>query len=371
MKTEYSPLLILLNIFVMFQFGCGGGGSADTSAIDTGEVEQGDSNINGDTISGRLFMGGDNDGLILNLATGKYSIVPGVDWSENEDNEYHPMAQYAALPSIDGSEFVVTISNCLRTNDKEYPSLFDDCIEIHDSTGNIIGSGKMLENISRKTRMSRDKQYIAFFYNDGRYQGRNDELVIFDRNFQFINRSMLPGYLARSFDWLNDNGQLVYIHDQTIYVTAPYDTDGTAIYTFSEDEGRPDYIAASPDGDKIAFTLVSEASYRSIHGTTWVMNSDGTDLHQLAYVPGNEYPIINYPTWSPDGAYIMNMVGYVTGADFIDMGVLGGLYAIPSASQNIAINDNGENGIVHIKSYFHSNELNYDFTSNGNLVWIP
>lgn len=373
MNKENKLKAVFAVIFLLFQISCGGGsGGSSTPNSNTNQVVDED-HINGDAITGRLFMGGDNDGLILDLSTGKYSQIPGVDWTEEIVNEYHSMANYTAMPSSDGSEFVVTVNNCLNTTDSEFPSLFDDCIEIRSNDGNLIGTGKLIEEISRNTRLSRNKQYFAFFHNDSRYQNGNDELVIFDRNFQFISSSYLPSHLARSFDWLNDSGQIVYIHDQTIYVTASYDTLGTPIYTFTEDAGRPDYISASPDGTKIAFTLVTSASMHSIHGATWVMNSDGTDLHQLAFIPNNDNPIINYPTWSPDGKFIMNMVGYISGKDdeVVGITVFGGLYAVPSDSRNVAINDGGEEGVVHITSYYNSNELNYNFSSNGNLVWIP
>jgi hypothetical protein len=361
-------LATTLSVLFMLLSSCGGGGGGDDGITNNGD----DNNIVSDgvngSLSGYLFMGASGDGKLLNLSTGEYSEIPGVDWSESTDNEYHPAANYYALPSRDGDEFIVTISHCLAGDDPLSP--YDDCILIHNSDGSAISSGKLVEDIFPSTRLSNNKEYFAFLYNDTRDSSTNDELVIFDRNFQFIERSELPGRNARSFDWLN-NGQIVYIHDQTIYITAPYSTSGTPIYSFSEEDGYPDYIAASPDGSKIAFTLVTYASYRTINGTTWIMNIDGTDLHQLAYVANNDNPIVNYPTWSPDGQYIMNMVGYVSGGGYIDLGVLGGLYAIPSSSRNIKINDNGSDGVVHVRSYFSSNQLNHDFSSQGNMVWIP
>lgn len=364
MDIKSLVLLVTVNIAIFSQVGCGGG-SGDSEGGDD-SITTGDS-VN-DGITGKLFMGSSGEGTLLDFLTGQYSEIPGVDWSEAIDSDYHPSASYYAMPSKDGAEFIVTIKDCLSGDDPLSP--YSDCIILHDSDGQIISSGKMVENISPTTRLSVNKEYFAFFYNDGSDSTTNDELVIFDRNFQFISRSDLGGKLARSFDWLS-NGQIVYIHDQTVYVTAPYSTEGSPIYTFTNEEGRPDYIAASPDGNKIAFTLVTDAYTRVIHGATWVMNIDGTDLHQLVYDVNTNDPIINYPSWSPDGRYIINMVGYVAGDGPGTEGVLGGLYAIPSASRNIKLNNDGDNGIIRIRSYYYDTELNYKFSTKGNIVWIP
>ena len=371
MNKDLMLISIVISLVLILQTGCGGGGGGGD---DTDPGNSSGSRVNGD-ITGHLFIGASGDGELLDLSTGRYTSIPGVDWSETIENDYHPSANYYALPSRDGEEFIETVTSCLRAGDDAL-SPFNDCIVIHDSDGSIVSSGKMIEDISPTTRFSFNKNYFAFFYNDGRDSSANDELVIFDRNFQFISRSELPGKLARSFDWLL-NGQIVYIHDQTIYITAPYDTAGTPIYTFSENEGYPDYIAASPDGSEVAFTLVTYASPYVVNGATWVMNTDGTDLHQLANIPGNDDPIFNFPTWSPDGQYIINVVGYVrpeppdASNNEPNPGILGGLYAIPSASRNVALNDDGDDGVVHIRSYFSSDQLNYNFSTNGNLVWIP
>jgi hypothetical protein len=358
-------------LLLLLLYGCGsGGGGGDTTTDD-------DTNTNNEInsgLTGRIFMGASGDGKILDLSTGRYSAIPGVDWSEYEENEYDESAEYYALPSRDGQEFILTVTECLL--DDEPLSPYYDCIAIHNNDGALVSSGRLIEDISPTTRFSFNKEYFAFFYNDGRDSSTNDELVIFDRNFQFISRSVLPGRLARSFDWL-PNGQIIYIHDQTIYITAPYDTSGTSIYTFDESEGRPDYIASSPDGLKVAFTLVTYANPHVINGTTWVMNSDATDLHQLAHIQNNEDPIFNYPIWSPDGKYIMNIVGQVnpeppdTGNSYPNPGLLGGLYAIPSDLRNVALTDDGANGIVHIQSYYYSSDLNYNYSSNGYMVWLP
>ncbi|MCG7984837.1 MAG: hypothetical protein JAY90_19050 [Candidatus Thiodiazotropha lotti] len=371
MNLKTLSIFVAINVVLFLQVGCGGGGDDGNG---DGPVDTGDSVNNG--INGQLFMGSSGEGQLLDLSTGHFKEIPGVNWSGSMSTDYHPSATHYATPSKDGKEFIEVVKDCFSGDDPLSP--FYDCIVIHNSNGDIISSGKMSEDISRATRFSNNKDYFAFFYNNWRDSSSNDELVIFDRNIQFVGRSQLDGKLARSFDWLN-NGQIVYIHDQTIYITSPYSTKGAPIYTFLPEEGRPDYIAASPDGSRIAFTLVTDAYTHVIHGTTWIMNINGTDLHQLAYDPSSNNPIINYPTWSPNGDYILNVVGRIKISpdpytdDVLDVeDLLGELYAIPSSSRNVMINTDGEDGVVRIRSYSPtSNELTYKFSTNGNMVWIP
>lgn len=365
MNLKTLSIFAAINVILFLQVGCGGGGG-DGDGDGDDSVDTGDSVNNG--IYGQLFMGSSGEGQLLELSTGHFNEIPGVDWSGSTNTDYHPSATHYASPSKDGEEFIEVVKNCFSGDDPLSP--FYDCIVIHNSNGDIISSGKIPGDVSRATRLSNNKDYFAFFYNDWTDSSSNDELVIFDRNIQFVSRSQLDGKLARSFDWLN-TGQIVYIHDQTIYITSPYSTEGAPIYTFPPEEGRPDYIAASPDGSRIAFTLVTDAYTHALYGTTWIMNINGTDLHQLAYDPNSNTPIINYPTWSPNGEYILNVVGHVRSGVLGDDGILGELFAIPSSSRNVELNNDGNDGIVRIRSFSSSNELNYDFVTDGYLEWIP
>jgi hypothetical protein len=364
MKHNTLSLFVAINLTLLFLVGCGGGAGDDSGGDDDSVNSSND--VNGG-FTGQLFMGSPNKGLILDLSTGKYKEIPGVDWS-GANAEYHPSASHYANASKDGEEYIEVIKHCLSGEDPLSP--YSDCIVLRNGNGDIVSSGKMAEDISRSTKLSNNKEYFAFFYNDLTDSSSNDELVIFDRNFQFISRSELGGRLARSFDWLN-NGQIVYIHDQTIYITSPYSTEGAPIYTFSSEEGRPDYIAASPSDSRIAFTLVTDAYTHVLHGTTWVMNIDGTDLHQLAYDPDSSNQIFNYPAWSPNGDYILNFVGYMRSDVNNEGGVLAQLFAIPSSSRNVKLNSDGKDDIVRIRSYSSSNTLSYEFVADDYLFWIP
>ncbi|MFC4294929.1 amidohydrolase family protein [Novosphingobium tardum] len=87
------------------------------------------------------------------------------------------------------------------------------------------------------------------------------------------------------------------------------------IYTMPIGGGQPTRIAEglayehqprfSPDGKRIAFT-----SDRGGGDNIWVMNVDGGDKRQ---VTKEEFRLLNQPTWSPDGKFIVAKKHFTTG----------------------------------------------------------
>jgi imidazolonepropionase-like amidohydrolase/Tol biopolymer transport system component len=87
------------------------------------------------------------------------------------------------------------------------------------------------------------------------------------------------------------------------------------IYTMSIAGGTPRRIAEglafehqprfSPDGRRIAFT-----SDRGGGDNIWVMNADGSDKRQ---VTKEDFRLINQPSWSPDGRFIVAKKHFTTG----------------------------------------------------------
>ncbi len=86
------------------------------------------------------------------------------------------------------------------------------------------------------------------------------------------------------------------------------------IYTMPITGGMPDRIAEglswevqprfSPDGSRIAFT-----SDRGGGDNIWVMNSDGSDMRQ---VTDESFRLLNQPSWSPDGRFIIAKKHFTT-----------------------------------------------------------
>ncbi|MEW8437530.1 MAG: hypothetical protein AB2689_05175, partial [Candidatus Thiodiazotropha taylori] len=84
-------ILILNLVFIILATACGGGGGGD----DTNPSPDKTSN----SMSGRIFIGNDGYGSwILDLQTGHYSKIPGVEWEDNDD--YHHSAEFSAFPAF-------------------------------------------------------------------------------------------------------------------------------------------------------------------------------------------------------------------------------------------------------------------------------
>ncbi|MEP2234099.1 MAG: amidohydrolase family protein [Alteripontixanthobacter sp.] len=87
------------------------------------------------------------------------------------------------------------------------------------------------------------------------------------------------------------------------------------IYTMPATGGTPTRIAEglawevqprfSPDGRRIAFT-----SDRGGGDNIWLMNRDGSDMRQLTK---EDFRLLNQPSWSPDGRYIVAKKHFTTG----------------------------------------------------------
>tara|TARA_R110002012_G_scaffold67015_1_gene174813 strand:+ start:7776 stop:10973 length:3198 start_codon:yes stop_codon:yes gene_type:complete len=87
------------------------------------------------------------------------------------------------------------------------------------------------------------------------------------------------------------------------------------IYTMPISGGTPTRIAEgmawevqprfSPDGKRIAFT-----SDRGGGDNIWIMNRDGSDKKQ---VTKEEFRLLNQPSWSPDGRYVVAKKHFTTG----------------------------------------------------------
>lgn len=101
-------------------------------------------------------------------------------------------------------------------------------------------------------------------------------------------------------------------------------SDGSGLVQLTSAEADDLYPAYSPDGSEIAFI-----SYRTGTGQVWLMNTDGTNEHQLTFDSVEKDQV---PDWSPDGSRLV----YAGGVDFgpFDLYVIdadgGGLQQITS-----------------------------------------
>jgi len=286
-------------------------------------------------LSGRIFVenSAGTFGKILNLDTGKYGNIPGMEaWAMND--EYTGVAFVTIFPSYDGLELVETVQNCKKTSEG---SLFnDDCVIIRNKEGVAQIRLSVLEEIKDAAKLSYDGQYLAFSYNE--YDDDNMSLRIHDRAGKLVSVNRLyeqfpDSYDDPEFDWL-PNGRLVYAVEQTIYLTTPYDTDGKFLITFTKEQGEPVDLAVSPDGKNLAFTMrADDLSWVRTTGTVWVMSIDNpSDVHELAIVPRDDTPSVINPVWSPDGRWIMVVEGKFNATGIVPEDHLVDHEPIPSAS---------------------------------------
>ncbi|WP_226293984.1 TolB family protein [Aquimarina algicola] len=330
--------------------------------------------VNGD-LEGRLFIGGDGEGWILDISTGIYNRIPGVDW-ENKNGTYHALADFSASSiAYNGNEFLTKITKCQKAGDDPL-SGYDDCLVIYGVDGTQKQGNHLFEDILGEPKLSRDGQLMAFFYDHDK-SDIDPALVIISRDFEPISAISSPGFnVSPSLSWLPDN-RIVYDRQQSIYITNNKNTVGTPIVTFDENQGQPKQVTVSLDGKKIAFILQTDATFRTRTATPWIINIDGSGLRQLAQVEAGRRPSFENLAWSPDGKYIFFTHGHVAAATTTDLGLIGGGYVIPSDSNNLVLNDDHPD-IIHIRSYFamkqgRSNvELTTDFSvKEGTVAWIP
>lgn len=364
--------------------GCGGGGGGGD---DGGGNPQNpiDENVNGG-LTGRIFT---TDGWIIDLATGKGKRTPGILWDSycldfdviGDDfyctdpvNTYGMHPDYYAFPSANGEKYIVAINDCV-----EGYSL--DCIEMYNTnTGEVIGERYKLYQSVEVAKFSKDGNYYAYTFSDDAYIDSPTLLIINNTINEEINFSAMPDDGAVAFDWTNDN-KLVYAYNGGIYITSPYSTEGTRIFFMRDYPELSEYIGisgsvrVSPDDKRVAFNLFKphvNSSY--IPQTPWIINIDGTDLHRLAHVEG-EYAdleeLFGSLAWSPDGNYILIIEGYIPNASISGAGD-GNLYAIPSNSRNVRLNQEGKDGIIRLLTNYKndSKELRYMF-NDAAFMWLP
>jgi Tol biopolymer transport system component len=287
-----------------------------------------------------------------------------------------------AFPSYDGEEVVETVSGC---EDNGHSLYKDDCVIVHGSDGASLMKLTAFEDIEGPARLSFDRQYIAFAYD---YRGQdNISLTIADRAGQLVSHNNIFTQIDSDddpeFDWLPD-GRLVYMVDQTIYITAPYDAHGTPLITFTEEQGEPQEPAVSPDGKRLAFELKTGGSLTMQETTVWVMSlDDPSDLHQLAVVPGNDTPSVSHPIWSPDGNWIMVIEGLAYTAEdpiHTEPGgtelVFSKLYAVPSDGIQVELTQTSPTTAIPVLSNWRAavlgNEGRISSKFAGRLVaWVP
>ncbi len=123
-----------------------------------------------------------------------------------------------------------------------------------------------------------------------------------------------PGMTTRTVPIAVDEGSWMNIDVAPDGRTIAFDLLGD-IYTMPIEGGTPTRIAEglayehqprfSPDGTRIAFV-----SDRGGGDNIWIMNRDGSDKRQLSK---EDFRLLNQPSWSPDGQFIVAKKHFTTG----------------------------------------------------------
>jgi hypothetical protein len=364
---------------------CGkGGGADDTDTDGTGSDTPNDQNINAG-LSGRVYVNERTEGWIVDLSNGKASQLPDKKWRDTDEYTGSGIF-FHAYPNQGASEFLLFVDNCYRGFNGVSGDF--DCLSIINSAGDLVTARGVISDGVREASLSVNGNYIALIYADESYYDPSARLLIYDRSFtNAISESTMrvtgggedSAYYARGLDW-SVNGQLAYAYTKSIFITSPYSAEGVPILTLPDSDSPmvdvfpvPRNPRFSPDGSKIAFNYSFSSG-----ATIWIMNVDGTDLHQLAHYDGELS--FNAFVWSPDGEYILARLGGTT-TDPIAGGVADILFGIPSDSRNVQVpfRCDGEytdvakaNSIICLRTYFKSPQsLNRRFSPYGSTFeWI-
>jgi Tol biopolymer transport system component len=357
---RYARQLFLLLFSLLLLSACGGGGGGGDSSPSTDDKDDVTndppvtySDINGD-LNGRLFIA--EAGEYFDLSTGLYTTIAS--------DHYDVMI----TPSPDGKEYVERTKSYRMEKDNQcYGFLIEiERIAIRDVHSNLIqDSFELYEDVWGPAKLSPDGEAIALDWaNDkGCPSGEVDALLtVFNRQGEVLSQTSEE---VGSFAWLPDN-RLIYANNGAIYVGAEaYSVDGVAIRSLDEIPGFPSRIRTNPDGSKIIFEMVTggpmlfeTVSYRD--ATVWMMNSDGSDLHQFATTRRvddpdveSDDPRVNNPLWSLSGDRVIAMEGYFSGVGIV--------------FDDLDLNPNGDYIIVPVDR----KGLTYSVSANESQVSLP
>ena len=111
-------------------------------------------------LTGKLFLGGEGEGWLLDLQQSTYSRVPGVDW-EGTSGMFPGLANFSSFPlAFDGRKHLTLIENCRRSSNPKWPSRFDDCLAVYSNGANRVEKTlPFFQDIIGQPKLSRDGNY--------------------------------------------------------------------------------------------------------------------------------------------------------------------------------------------------------------------
>lgn len=126
-------------------------------------------------------------------------------------------------------------------------------------------------------------------------------LALFTMNLTSGDVRQLVELLTGVPEWSPDSQSIVFRgYDETSRTMQIYSTDrdgnNLKVLRNLSEVGNPYYLSWSPDGTRILFQVMTGR----VQYNTYLMNADGSDLHQLSFSSVN----VMDPRWSPDNRYL-------------------------------------------------------------------
>jgi len=323
--------------------GCGGSGGSGGPATGDGLFDAGSPGsavLNPLAPDGELLVGNEFDGpFILDFRTGNFTEIAELDWEERMDQNI--FAGFWVRFSDDRQEIIESVTSCMTVSSS---LIRDDCVILRDSAGQETSSFTIPSGASGglglhpPAQLSPDGQFIAAAVDLDEGLGR---LHIFNRAGDILSSSAENQLSSGDqFVWLPDNS-LVYASEQSLYLTNPNSAQGSFVVEFPTSAGRPGHLAISPDGTRLAFSLITNPN--PYEGSVWVLNLDGSDFVRLAVPPPGMEFRTRFPVWSPDGEQIFLVDGD---------GLFQFAYIVPADGDDVLLTIDQPTEAVRIDSFF-------------------
>jgi Tol biopolymer transport system component len=231
----------------------------------------------------------------------------------------------------------------------DYEYLDDKHIKLFNSSGELIRQYTMYTDSydlspSGRIHFSPINTDLLLF----EYEDNNSDDMHYVTVLNWSQDSFIKTFSDRQyFDplWTPDGNIIIWDESNTAYLVQVTDDQiGDPIELFSLPESSA-YHSIDPDGNRMVFKMARHI---------WSINMDGTQLKQIT-APKIGYE--TYPTWSPDGQYILlkNM----------DDNSFGSLWIIASDAEHIRVTDSSENLVA-----LSDNEGRHFRQVYGPLTWL-
>lgn len=370
---DIIKLVSMVSMLVLV--GCGGDQNHDSTKYPNSEL------------TGSLFIGDPQAGpLVLDLLTGHYRAISGVEWVEYGD-EYPLAYKFSAFPSITGEEFVETIQGC----DYIGYHTFSDCMLIHNSSGELVTRIDVPNEALGPAKISTDGMFIAISVQNTYYDGLDfitepKQVRIYTRDgFLVDSSSQEIGH--GGFDWLPD-GRLIFAYGQSLYITQDTSAQGELVMTFAQSEGVPDQLSVSPDGRHLALTLLTYNENEIENAYVYVIDLESLEYVRLASLPESDLqargPAIMFPTWSPDGKQIAVVLDKdISNACATEQEECTSLlYVVPSDGEDVMLTLETSTQAIPVYTYFQETledsnpglfaeaEFKFKAIRHGGLRWL-